>query len=55
MSCCEPELTEGTVAVGAPTLDDADDERRGDGGGRGIIRDVDIQAVRGNKMYCKQS
>ena len=46
VSCCELELTEGTVAVGAPTLDDADDEQRGDGGGRGIIRDVedDIQA-----------
>lgn len=37
MSCCEPE---GTDAVGAPTLDDADTERRGDGGGRGIVRDV---------------
>ena len=43
MSCCEPEFDEGTVAVGAPTLD-ADAERRGDGGGRGIVRDVDIQA-----------
>ena len=47
MSCCEPEFTEVTVAVGAPTLDDADAERRGDGGGRGIIRDVDIQVRSG--------
>ena len=40
MSCWEPEFTEVTVGVGAPTLDDADAERRGDGGGRGIVRDV---------------
>ena len=48
MSCCKPELTEGTVAVGAPTLDDADAERRGDGGGR---RDVDIQARWQDKSF----
>ena len=42
--CCELELefTEGTVGVGAPTLD-ADAERRGDEGI--ILRDVNIQPI----------